>query len=115
MTDTGDRAGAEVVQIYVGDVAATVARPVRELKGFRRVELEPGEHVRIEAGDFTIGVGTSPRHFTETKTITLDAPFIGAPLGPDSTLHEWLADPRGREVLSGDELASSCATTSSSR
>jgi beta-glucosidase len=43
VTNTGARAGDEVVQLYVRDEEATVARPVRELRGFRRVSLEPGE------------------------------------------------------------------------
>lgn len=41
--NTGDRAGTEVVQLYVRDLVGSRARPVRELKGFRRVELAPGE------------------------------------------------------------------------
>ncbi len=41
--NVGERAGDEVVQLYVRDVAASVARPVRELKGFERVSLNPGE------------------------------------------------------------------------
>jgi beta-glucosidase len=43
VTNTGTRPGAEVVQLYVRDEEATVARPVRELRGFRRVHLAPGE------------------------------------------------------------------------
>ncbi len=43
VTNTGARAGDEVVQLYVRDEEATVARPVIELRGFRRVHLEPGE------------------------------------------------------------------------
>jgi beta-glucosidase len=43
VTNTGARTGDEVVQLYVRDDAASVARPVRELKGFRRVTLRPGE------------------------------------------------------------------------
>ena len=43
VTNTGTRPGAEVVQLYVRDEEATVARPIRELKGFQRVHLEPGE------------------------------------------------------------------------
>ncbi|MGJ7489639.1 beta-glucosidase BglX [Variovorax sp. ZT4R33] len=39
----GQRAGATVVQLYIQDVAASVVRPVKELKDFRRVELQPGE------------------------------------------------------------------------
>lgn len=41
--NSGRRAGTEVVQLYVRDVAGSVTRPVRELKGFQRVELKPGE------------------------------------------------------------------------
>lgn len=43
VSNTGDRAGDEVVQLYVHDVLASVTRPVKELRGFRRVHLEPGE------------------------------------------------------------------------
>jgi beta-glucosidase len=47
LTNTGDRAGAEVAQLYVCDPVATITRPVLELKGFARVELEPGEQRRV--------------------------------------------------------------------
>ena len=43
VTNTGDRAGKTVVQLYVGDKESTYLRPVRELKGFEKVELQPGE------------------------------------------------------------------------
>jgi beta-glucosidase len=45
--NVGSRAGDEVVQLYVHDVAASVTRPVQELKGFQRVSLEPGEQVTV--------------------------------------------------------------------
>ncbi|HSJ44444.1 MAG TPA: glycoside hydrolase family 3 C-terminal domain-containing protein [Euzebyales bacterium] len=120
VTNTGGVAGGEVVQVYVGDVEASVARPVRELKGAAKVWLEPGERRRVtisldqrafafwsvqlgrwavEAGDFVIEVGSSSRDLGAAETITLDAPSIAGPLTPRSTLHEWLADPQGREVL----------------
>ena len=41
--NTGDRTADEVVQLYVRDVLASLARPVQELRGFRRIRLEPGE------------------------------------------------------------------------
>jgi beta-glucosidase len=44
----GKRTGDEVVQVYIRDVAASIARPVKELKGFQRVELKPGEKRRLE-------------------------------------------------------------------
>lgn len=120
VTNTGDLAGAEVVQVYVGDLESSAARPVRELKGFARVGLEPGastlvsialderafafwsqRHGRwaVEAGAFEIAVGSSSRDIADQVVITLDAPSLAAPLSASSTLEEWLADPRGREVL----------------
>ena len=45
--NTGERAGTEVVQLYLQDIAASVVRPVRELKGFVKVELEAGEEKEI--------------------------------------------------------------------
>jgi beta-glucosidase len=45
--NTGTRAGHEVVQLYLRDVLASVARPVMELKGMRRVYLEPGADTEV--------------------------------------------------------------------
>lgn len=79
--NTSDRAGSEVVQLYVHDLLATVAQPVSALAGFQKIRLEPGEHgtvefvlgpdelsmldenmVRVvEPGDFRIGIGPSSR------------------------------------------------------
>ncbi|MCJ7738201.1 MAG: fibronectin type III-like domain-contianing protein, partial [Anaerolineae bacterium] len=80
--NVGDRAGREVVQLYVSDVAASVQRPEKELKGFEKVSLEPGETVDVsfvlderslafydpdqkawvaEAGEFVVLVGSSSR------------------------------------------------------
>ncbi len=52
VTNTGQRAGDEVVQLYIHDVAASVTRPVKELKGFERITLQPGERRRVS---FTLG------------------------------------------------------------
>ena len=43
VTNTGDRAGAEVVQLYIGDEQSSLPRPVKELKGFLKVSLNPGQ------------------------------------------------------------------------
>ncbi len=51
--NTGNVAGAEVVQLYVRDLVASVVRPVKELKGFTRVHLEPGEQQVVR---FTLGL-----------------------------------------------------------
>ena len=118
--NTGSVAGAEVVQVYVRDVESTVSRPVRELGGFAKVTLQPGQgqtvtitlaerafafwsmqwnRWAVEAGEFEIAVGTSSRDLVASAVVTLDAPSLALPLGPDSTLHEWMADERGRELL----------------
>ncbi|HEX6254184.1 MAG TPA: glycoside hydrolase family 3 C-terminal domain-containing protein [Euzebyales bacterium] len=129
VTNTGDVDGAEVVQLYVGDDDASVARPKRELKGARKVWLAPGERKQIavdlderafafwsidldrwvvEAGDFTIAVGASSRNLAAQVSITLDAPAITPPLSAASTLAEWLDDPQGRALLArfvGDDAS----------
>ena len=47
VANTGDRAGVEVAQLYMQDVAASLVRPVRELKGYKRVELKAGEEKEV--------------------------------------------------------------------
>ena len=120
VANTGPVAGAEVVQVYVRDVECSVTRPVRELKGFAKVGLEPGESGQVtisldqrafsfwsellgrwvvEAGEFAIEAGPHSRDLPLTRTVTVDAPSIAAPLTADSTLHEWMADPKGLELI----------------
>ncbi len=48
VTNTGKRYGAEVVQLYIRDMISSVTRPVKELKGFKKVRLEPGEKKKVE-------------------------------------------------------------------
>ena len=89
VTNSGDRAGDEVVQLYLRDEFSRVTRPVKELKGFRRISLSPGEtqivkfdvtpdmlayydlqmEWRIESGDFTIMAGSSSRDEDLKKAI----------------------------------------------
>nr|WP_232531012.1 glycoside hydrolase family 3 C-terminal domain-containing protein [Microlunatus antarcticus] len=118
--NTGSVTGAEVVQVYVEDPGSSVTRPVRELGGFARVELAPGASQQVsvelgqrafsfwselngrwavEAGDFTLAVGSSSRDLPLRQTVHVDAPSLARPLARDSTLHEWMADPRGRALL----------------
>lgn len=81
VTNTGARKGDEVVQLYVRDVVSSVTRPVKELKGFLRVTLDPGQtrtvaldvtpdrlafydidmNFRVEPGEFRLMVGSSSR------------------------------------------------------
>ena len=48
VTNTGDRAGDEVVQVYLRDTISSVTRPVKELVGFQRITLQPGETRQID-------------------------------------------------------------------
>ena len=79
LTNTGKYAGTEVVQLYVRDKVGSVTRPVKELKGFQRIALQPGETKTItfelpisdlafwnidmkkvvEPGEFTLWIGTN--------------------------------------------------------
>jgi beta-glucosidase len=52
VTNVGKVAGEEVVQLYIRDQVSSVTRPVKELKGFRRVRLDPGQTVVVE---FAVG------------------------------------------------------------
>ncbi|MGA9071558.1 MAG: glycoside hydrolase family 3 N-terminal domain-containing protein [Terracidiphilus sp.] len=90
--NTGKRAGSEVVQMYIRDCFSSVTRPVKELKGFKKVWLEPGESTTVsiditpdllafydinmkyvvEPGDFEIQVGSSSQDADLTKlTLTV--------------------------------------------
>lgn len=125
VTNTGQATGAEVVQVYVRDPESSVRRPVRELKGFGKVELQPGESQRVsvtldqrafsfwsllhhrwvvESGEFTVEVGRHSRDLPLSQTVAVDAPSLAMPLTRDSTLHEWMSDAVGRQIL-GDAVA----------
>ena len=62
VTNTGTRAGDEVVQLYVHDKVASVTRPVKQLRGFRRVSLKPGESATVE-----LALGPEALRFTNEK------------------------------------------------
>jgi beta-glucosidase len=94
VSNTGERAGKEVVQLYVRDVEASLQRPDKELKSFTKIQLDPGETKRVtltlghdalayfddlrkewvaEAGEFEVMVGSSSRDIRATDTFRLTA------------------------------------------
>jgi len=118
--NTGGRSGREVVQVYVGDPAAAVARPPRELKAFAKISLEPGAEQEVmfgltvrdlsywsalhrrwvlEPGEFQIAVGASSRDIRLIQVIDVAGTSPAQPLTGASTLAEWLADPAGGPAL----------------
>ena len=78
--NTGERAGEEIVQLYVRDVVGQVTRPVRELKGFRRVRLAPGEQQRVH---FTLPVSSLAFH-GQAMTYRVEPGEFQVWIGPDS-------------------------------
>jgi beta-xylosidase len=97
--NAGRRTGDEVLQLYVRDLVASLVRPVKELKGFARVSLQPGEKKNVtflvptdilgftsagttrivEPGDFTLMVGRSSEDILFTQTIELAGPVRELP------------------------------------
>jgi beta-glucosidase len=89
VTNTGTREGSEVVQMYIRDLVSSATRPVKELKGFKRVRLQPGEtktvaleitpeslafydiHMKygVEPGEFEIMIGNSSRDCDLQKVV----------------------------------------------
>jgi beta-xylosidase len=102
VTNTGDRAGADVVQLYGRDLVGSVTRPVAQLLGYHRVMLQPGESVTVqltvpaarlafsdrslarvvEPGDMEVWIGTSASRVAQTSltlvgavhTVTVESP-----------------------------------------
>src|SRR5450756_2076696 len=126
VTNTGARAGREIVQVYVSDPDSSVFRPAQELKGFATVSLEAGASTEVsitldarafsywrtalsrwvlEGGAFEVRIGASSRDIRLTATIRLAGEAIVDPLRPDSPLGVWLDHPVGgdrlREALRG--------------
>ena len=119
--NSGSLRGREIVQLYVHDDASRLRRPVKELKGFASVELDPGEVATIvldlepkdfayydpayqrwvtESGSFDLLVGASSADIRlrvhVELTSTLELPCV---LDRDSTLRDWLADTSGAGVV----------------
>ncbi len=95
--NTGDREGDEVVQIYLTDEKASTPRPVRQLEGFERISLKPGESRLVE---FTL----APRQFSiiNRKNIRIIEPgFFTITAGGKQPGFSGYLDPRFTQVLTG--------------
>ena len=78
VTNTGSKAGSEVIQLYISDLKSSLPRPVKELKGFNKVYLEPGQ--------------------TREVSITVDREALSY---YDDSLQDWVAEPGAFEALIG--------------
>ena len=119
--NTGKRAGKAVAQLYVGQVGGDVIRPVRELKGFEKVELQPGEakEVRftldrrafaywnsdirdwhVETADFTVEVGASSRDLPLRAVVNVES-TVALPrhYDADSIFMDIMKDPKAAKAM----------------
>jgi beta-glucosidase len=121
VTNTGKVPGKEIVQFYVHDQKSGLVRPEKELKGFAKVELKPGETKSVSAyldfrafayyhpeyeqwitedGAFDILIAASAADVRHALTVTLESTLsLPCILDKESTIREWMADPRGKAVL----------------
>ena len=119
--NTGKVKGKEVVQLYVAKPESRTIRPVKELRGFEKVELEPGEEKivtftlakrafayyrtdisdwYVESGDYTIMAAKSSRDIACTATVNVTSTTqIKRVYTMNSTIEEIMESPVGREIL----------------
>jgi beta-glucosidase len=120
VTNTGDRDGREVVQVYAGLPGSAVPRAIRSLAAFAVVEVAAGETARValdiargdlayfhpvagawtvESGDYLVEVGASSRDLRVWTEVSIEGDDLRLPLDDTSSLAEWLDDPRGGPLL----------------
>lgn len=121
VTNTGEIAGKEVVQLYVATKGETIIRPVRELKAFEKIELAPGETKKVqftlnrrafaywstqihdwhvESGEYEIQIGRNAQDIVLSHSVTVESEVhIPKVFDFNSTMGEILADPKGKAVL----------------
>lgn len=117
--NTGSRAGKEVVQLYVSDVESSVIRPLQELKGFAKIELQPGEERivtftldkrsfayynvkladwHVESGMFKISVGSSSRDIRLSAELEVESTVkLSGRFHRNTTVGDLLANPLTEE------------------
>ncbi|MEC0202711.1 glycoside hydrolase family 3 C-terminal domain-containing protein [Paenibacillus lautus] len=121
VTNTGTLAGKEIVQLYVRDVDSKVIRPEKELKGFAKVNLQPGEHKtvtfmlnkrsfayynvdlqdwHVESGSFEILVGKSSQEIVLRDTLQVESTVrLKKTYSLNSTVGDLLSDPVTSETI----------------
>ena len=121
VTNTGDRTGKEVVQLYVADKDSTVIRPVKELRDFVKIELAPGETKtvtftlgkrafayydvqihdwQVETGEFEILIGASSRDIALRDTVTVESTVkIPFHYTTDTTMGDIMSRPEAWKLV----------------
>ncbi|MFD4510054.1 glycoside hydrolase family 3 C-terminal domain-containing protein [Streptomyces sp. NPDC058457] len=126
VTNTGDRSGKHVVQVYVSAPARPVSSPARELRGFAKVALEPGESKVVEidldrrafafwditrddwtvaAGRYEVQLGENAHDVIAVQPLHLAGDRLAVPLTMDSTVGEWFGHTTVGPVLNGALMA----------
>lgn len=121
VTNTGSRQGKEIVQLYVRDVESSVIRPVKELKGFAKVDLQPGETKtvtftlgkrsfayynvelkdwHVESGEFEILIGRSSRDIVLKDTLQVESTQVIKPIyHRNSTIGDLMGNPEAQALV----------------
>jgi len=119
--NAGSIAGKEIIQLYIRDVESSVIRPLKELKGFEKVELQPGEEKKVtfildkrsfayynvdikdwhvESGDFEILIGKSSKKILLKETIKVQSTVnLRKKFHRNSTVGDLMNDPMGKMII----------------
>ena len=122
VTNTGKRAGKEIVELYISDQSGEAVRPVHELKGFEKVALQPGESKKVtfELGDrafaffderthdwrvpngtFVLEIGASSRDIRLTAEVSVHGRAAAFRVDGDTTVEQLFSHPATRAVMQG--------------
>ena len=122
--NTGSRAGSDVAQIYVHDVESTMNRPVKELRGFKKVHLQPGEEKEVsivldrrafeyytpalhkwvvEGGEYQILVGRNVQEIVLETAVTVESNEAVIRLSPQTQVGRFVKDPRFKAAIAGED------------